>query len=140
GPQAGAQDVEGQVVVVTRARDQGVGEGVTQVHVGGGQVADRSEERRVGREGGVGEGDVGGRLVDVGHRERELLFGRQAAGVGGADAVLVSVVCIRVLVRGGPQAGAQDVEGQVVVVTRARDQGVGEGVTQVHVGGGQVAD
>src|SRR5207248_138788 len=115
-------------------------EGVTQVHVGGGQVADGGVGAGVLGDGAVGEGDVGGRLVDVGHRERELLFGRQAEVGRAAGRERVAAVGLEVEGSGGTQAGAQDGYGLVRVVEFGRVQGLCEGVTQVHVGGGQVAD
>ncbi len=103
---------------------------VPTVGIGAGVLGDRA-----GR-----EGDVGRRLVDVGDRDREGLLEEQAAGIGGADADVVGAVGLEVERGVGAQAVAEDVEGGVVGRPGAGDQGVGERVTRIRIGGRQGAD
>ena len=80
------------------------------------------------------------RLVDVRHVEREDLVDGEATLVGGAETDRIGVLGLEVQAGRGPQLVAGDVERGVVSRADAGDEGVGERVAGIGIGGGEHAD
>src|SRR5204862_414439 len=90
--EAAANNGEGGIVGGAGAGHQGVGEGVPAVHVGGRERAHGGAAGAVLVHVVVGQGDVGGGLVDVVHQDGERLLEEEPAGIGGSHPNVVAAL------------------------------------------------
>ena len=114
GLERAAVDRKRGVVGAARANDKRVGERVTGIDVGGGELAHRRARGGVLRNGVCREGDVRRCLVDVRDRDRKCLLRVQAAGIGGADSDGVAASALEVERGGSLERAAVDRERSVV--------------------------
>ena len=135
-----AQNRERGVVGRADAADERVSEAVARVHVGRGERADDRADGGVLGHGTTQETDVGRRLVDVGHRDRQLFFKSQSAGVGRADADRVGTFRLKVEAGVGLELASQNRERGIVGRPGAAHERVGELVALIDVGREQRTD